>query len=113
MADRLSQEQAAQFQQLEQSLQIILMQKQQMQMQLGEIEHALKELKATTGQPHKMVGGILISVEKKALTIDLESQQDLLIVRLKKMDEQETAITSRAESLKRDILGSLKKEGER
>ncbi len=65
----------AQLQLYEQSLQNILIQKQQFQSQSLEIDSALKELEATK-EAYKIVGNIMVASKKEDLKKDLESKKE-------------------------------------
>ena len=50
---------------IEQNLQSILMQKQSLQLELGEIENALKEIQTAGDDIYKITGQIMIKSSKK------------------------------------------------
>ena len=75
----LVQEQLAKFQQAQQNLQSILMQKQQLESEKLETEKALEELKKASDDESvfKHAGTIMIKSNKKDLTDELEEQMEL------------------------------------
>jgi len=98
-----------QLQMFEQSLQSFLGQKQQFQMQLVEIESALGELE-TTNKSYKIVGNIMVESDKSELKADLQSKREMLELRIKTMEKQESQVREKASKLQSEILNKMKKE---
>ena len=98
-----------QLQMFEQSLQSFLSQKQQFQMQLAEIESALGELKATA-KAYRIVGNIMVESDKDELKADLQSKMEMLELRIKTMEKQESHVREKASKLQSEILMKIKKE---
>jgi len=98
-----------QLQMFEQSLQNFLGQKQQFQAQLVEIESALSELEGTD-KAYKIVGNIMVESNKDELKADLQSKKEMLELRIKTMEKQETQVRERASKLQSEILKKIKKE---
>ncbi len=98
-----------QLQMFEQSLQNFLGQKQQFQIQLVEVESALNELNATE-KAYKIVGNIMVETDKNELKADLQSRMEMLELRIKTIEKQESQIRERASKLQSEILEKIKKE---
>jgi prefoldin beta subunit len=98
-----------QLQMFEQSLQSFLGQKQQFQSQLVEIESALGELESTD-KAYKIVGNIMVESEKNELKADLQSKKEMLELRIKTMEKQESQVREKASKLQSEILKKIKKE---
>ena len=98
-----------QLQMFEQSLQNFLGQKQQFQLQLIEIESALGELESSS-KAYKIVGSIMVETEKNELKADLQSKKEMLELRIRTMEKQETQVREKASKLQSDILKKIKKE---
>ncbi len=99
----------SQLQLFEQSMQTILSQKQQFQMQLVEIESALGELDKTD-TAYKIVGNIMVASKKEDLKSDLKSKKDIIDLRLKTLEKQENQIKEKAEKLQSEVLKKIKNE---
>lgn len=99
-----------QLQMLEQSLQNFLGQKQQFQIQLVEIESALSELEDTE-KAYKIVGNIMVESDKSELKNDLRSKKELVELRIRTIEKQESDIREKASKLQSEILKNIKKEG--
>ena len=98
-----------QLQMFEQSLQSFLGQKQQFQMQLVEVESALSELE-TTSKSYKIVGNIMVEADKGELKSDLQSRREMLELRIKTIERQESQVREKASKLQSEILKKMKKE---
>ncbi len=97
-----------QLQMFEQSLQNLLVQKQQFQTQLVEVESALKELDGSK-EAYKIVANIMVSTKKEDLNKDLEEKKESLNLRIKTLEKQETTIKEKAQKLQKDVMESMKK----
>lgn len=107
--EKETEQKIGQLQMFEQSLQSFLGQKQQFQAQLVEIESALGELE-TTEKAYKIVGNIMVESDKNELKADLQSKKEMLELRLKTMERQETQVREKASKLQSEILKKIKKE---
>ncbi len=102
-----TEQEIAQLQLYEQSLQNILMQKQQFQSQSLEIDSALKELEATK-EAYKIVGNIMVASKKEDLKKDLESKKETIALRIKTMEKQENQIREKAKKLQEEVSKKIK-----
>ena len=98
-----------QLQMFEQSLQNFLGQKQQFQAQLVEIESALSELE-NTDKAYKIVGNIMVESNKDELKADLQSKREVLELRIKTMEKQESQVREKTSRLQSEILKKIKNE---
>ena len=98
-----------QLQMFEQSLQNFLGQKQQFQVQLVEVESALGELESTN-KAYKIIGNIMVENDKNELKADLQSKKEMLELRIKTMEKQETQVREKTSKLQSEILKKIKKE---
>src|SRR3989344_7371282 len=99
----------SQLQMFEQSLQNFLGQKQQFQVQLVEVESALNELE-NTEKAYKIVGNIMVESDKNELKADLNSRKEMLELRIRTMEKQESQVREKASKLQSEILKNIKKE---
>ena len=98
----------AQLQLIEQSLQSLMSQKQQFQLQLIEIESALKELESTT-EAYKIVGPIMVLSKKDNLQSELDSKKGIIELRIKNIDKQETQIREKSAKLRARVMEKMGK----
>ncbi|MDR2700114.1 MAG: prefoldin subunit beta [Nitrososphaerota archaeon] len=102
MSDELSklppnvQERLLRLQQLQQTLQSILAQKQQVDMEKNEVEQTLAEMAKTTDDAvlYKSIGSLLIKSDKTKIFVDLNERKDLLATRSAVIAKQEERIRS-------------------
>ena len=95
-----------QLQLLEQSMQNLLMQKQQFQLQQVEIESALKELE-NVEEAYKIVGNIMVLSKKSGLNDDLTSKKEIVELRVKSIEKQETQLREKASKLQGEVLKEM------
>ena len=98
-----------QLQLLEQSMQNLLMQKQQFQLQQVEIESALKELEKTK-EAYKIVGNIMVLSKKEDLDAELSSKKEVIELRIKTMEKQEGQLREKASKLQSEVLKGMSKD---
>ena len=96
-----------QLQLLEQNLQNFLMQKQQFQLQLIEVESALKEIE-TTKKAYKIIGNIMVDTGKEELKDELSKKKEMLEIRLKTLEKQENQFREKASRLQEEVLKEMK-----
>ncbi len=85
-------EQLARYDQVQQNLQAVLIQKQQVEMELSETEKALEELaKASDSEAiYKFAGNLLVRVDKPSIVKDLTEKKELGGTRKMVLVKQET-----------------------
>ena len=93
---------------LEQNLSQIAMQKQQFQLQLSEIESAMKELE-TREKAYKIVGNLLIESDKKTLVEELTGKKEVTELRIKAFEKQESKFKDKVKDLQKSVLDNLGK----
>ena len=97
------------LQQLQQTLQGVVNQKQQVEMQLNEVEQAVGELEKLTETAiiYKSIGALLIKSEKGKVTSDLTDRKELLKMRVEVLTKQDerlrTQVKDLQEKLQRDL----------
>ena len=95
----IPQEKIQEMQFLEQNLQSLLMQKQAFQMELGEVDSALEEVKETDDDVYKITGQILIKKDPKKLEKELQDKKKILELRLNSIEKQELELAKKAEEI--------------
>jgi prefoldin beta subunit len=100
-----------QLQLMEQSIQTVLMQRQQLQAQLIEIESALKEIQGTDNA-YKILGNIMVKTDKNTLENELKSKKEIVDLKTKTLEKQEKSIRDRSKSLQEEVMKRLKPESD-
>jgi prefoldin beta subunit len=98
------QEKLQELQELEQTLQNVLMQKQAFQMEIAETEAATSELKKSDGEVFKIIGQLMIKSDIKKTKDEFEEKQKLLNMRLKNLDKQESTLTEKLQKIREEFM---------
>jgi len=103
-------EQLVRFEQLQQNLQAIVLQKQQVDLESSEVDRALTELKkaADTDAVYKSAGNILVRSKKEDLLKDLEERKELANTRSTVLGKQEGRVRENIKDLQAKIEEALK-----
>src|SRR5579875_2853250 len=105
------QEQLAKYEQLRQTLQTVLAQKQQLEAELADTERAIQELKkaAPDAATYKIAGSILVKVPKDTL---LKEKKELTNTRVMVLSKQEQRLQANIQELQAKIQEMLKPKQE-
>ena len=104
------QNQIAQYQQLQQQLQVLASQRLQLEAKLREVEGTLEELeKVSADVPiYKSIGMLLVRQDDRvSLKTELEEHKETLSIRVKSLQKQEKSLSERYEQLGEKIQHSL------
>jgi prefoldin beta subunit len=104
------QQRLVRLQQLQQTLQGVLTQKQQLELELTEIEQALDELEKLTDNAtiYKSIGSLLVKSEKGKVTTDLNERKELLDMRVNVLGKQEERLRSQLKELQTKLQRDLR-----
>jgi prefoldin beta subunit len=116
MSDELSrlppqvQQRLLRLQQLQQTLQSVLTQKQQLELELNEVKQALSELEKLTDAAviYKSIGSLLVKSEKASVTTELTERKDLLKTRIDVLGKQEERLRSQVKDLQTKLQQDLR-----
>ena len=84
------------------------MQKQAFQFELNETENALKEVKDAEGDILKLTGQIMLKASKDDVEKDLSHKQEILKLRTKSIEKQESNFKEEAEKVREEVMKKLK-----
>ena len=103
------QERLLRLQQLQQTLQTILAQKQQVEMEKTEVDQTLAELLKTADEAviYKAIGSLLVKAEKAKVTEELNERKSLLDTRSTVMARQEERIRSQVKEAQTKLQEDL------
>lgn len=116
MSDELSklppqvQERLLRLQQLQQTLQSVLAQKQQVDMEKTEVEQTIAELQKTADDAvvYKAAGSLLIKAEKAKITDELVEKKELLDTRSSVLARQEERLRNQVKEAQTKLQEDLK-----
>jgi prefoldin beta subunit len=99
----------AQFQNYQQQLQSILIQKESMKMQDLEIERALEELNTTAQKAaYKITGQVMVSKPVEELKKELDETKENIGVRIKSLEKNEERINNKLKELQEKLKEAIK-----
>jgi prefoldin beta subunit len=103
------QERLLRLQQLQQTLQSVLAQKQQVELEMSEIDQASTELQklADDAVVYKATGSLMIRAEKTKMIAELSERKDLLNTRVTILAKQEERLRSQLKELQTKLQQDL------
>ncbi len=103
------QEQLVRLQQLQQTLQSVVAQKQQLDLELNETDKAVTELdKSTDDTPvYKSVGSILVKANRQTLLTELKERKEFLTTRVTVLGKQEERTRERLKEVQEGLQQRL------
>lgn len=113
MSENNFQEKVNRLSMMEQNSQYLSSQRQNFQNQMLEIDSALQELE-TSSESYRILGAVMIKVDKTKLKKELEEKKEVVDVRIKSIEKQEKQIKEKSEKLRDEVLKSMdnKKDGD-
>jgi prefoldin beta subunit len=98
------------LQQLQQTMQGVMAQKQQIELQLTEVEQATGELEKLdeTAVIYKSIGALLIKSEKDKVTTELTERKELLTMRVDVLAKQEERLRTQVKDLQDKLQQDLR-----
>lgn len=97
------------LQQLQQTLQAVLSQKQQLELELTETDQALSELEKAEEDAviYKSIGSLLVKAKKAQVTTELDDRKELLNTRISVLGKQEQRLRTQAKELQAKLQRDL------
>jgi prefoldin beta subunit len=98
------------LQQLQQTLQGVMAQKQQLEMQLTEVEQAAGELEKLdeTAVVYKSIGALLVKSEKDKVSTELAERKELVKMRVDVLAKQEERLRTQVKDLQEKLQQDLR-----
>jgi len=108
MTDKETQKKVEKLHAIEEGLRNILVQKQNLQLQLLEMENALGELETTKGNAYKIIGGIMVELPTEEIKKDLNSKKEIVDIKVNNLERQENKLKEESSTLQKEVLSTLK-----
>lgn len=104
------QERLLRLQQLQETLRTVLAQKQQLDIELLEIDRALSELEKAPDEAivYKSIGSLLIRTDKAKVTNELNERKELTSMRISVLTKQEERLRSQIKELQEKLQRDLR-----
>ncbi|MBI5222937.1 prefoldin subunit beta [Candidatus Micrarchaeota archaeon] len=96
------------YENMEKQLEVLLIQKHQLEIQRSEIRHAVDALKGATGDVYRSVGTVLIHTTKDTAEKDLKEKEELLEVKVNALAKQEERLRSTVMDQQKKLQERLK-----
>ena len=98
------------LQQRQQTLQAVLRQKQQLELDLTQVEQALSELETLNDSAiiYKSIGSLLVKSERAKVADELNERKDLLNMRINVLGKQEERLRSQIKDLQLKLQRDLR-----
>jgi prefoldin beta subunit len=106
-------QQILRLQQLQQTLEIVLSERQKIEAELVEINNAIEEIGKTTEDSiiYKLVGRIMIKSNKETLKNELMEKKEIMETRAKVLEKQEERTRAQLTTLQKDLQKALSEAG--
>lgn len=105
--EKETEEKLNQLQMIEQNMQSFLLQKQNIQVQIMEVESALAEMEKTD-LVYKIIGNVMVAAKKDDLKKELQSKREVLNLRMSSVEKQEEKLREKASKMQSEVLKSMK-----
>jgi prefoldin beta subunit len=99
------------YENLEKQLEVVLIQKHQLQLQQNEVKHALEEVKKASGNVFRSAGSIMVQSTKEEAEKDLKERQELIDVKLGALEKQEAKLRESVTEAQKELQEKLKGHG--
>ena len=97
------------LQQIQQQLQVLMYQKQNVQVQQAEIENALKEVESgESTELYEIIGTVMIKREREGLLKSLKEKNEILELRLSTLEKQIDNLSKSAKSIQDEVISLSK-----
>ena len=99
------------YENTEKQLQVVVLQKHQMQLQLNEINLASEELKKASGDVYKSVGAIMVKSNRADAEVDIKERKEVLTMRLSSLAKQEEKMREHLTGIQKALQSQMKAPG--
>jgi len=97
----------AEYENLEKQLEVLLIQKHQLQIQSNEVKHAVDELKKADGNIYRSIGSVMMQSSKEDAEKELDERAELIKVKLGALEKQEEKLRGVVMDRQKKIQESL------
>ncbi len=101
MGENISTKNIEELKILENNLQLMIQQRQSLQMELNEVENALQELDDYGDEAYKIVSGIMIKTKTEELATLLNEKKEVLEKKIDAVEKQERIVNEKAAEARR------------
>lgn len=88
---------------LEQNYQNLVLQKQAFQIELAEVQSAMKEMENSGDEVYKIIGQLMVKTQKEKIKEELQSKEQILKMKVKSFEKQEDLMSEKLEKMKAEV----------
>ncbi len=88
---------------LEQNYQNLVLQKQAFQIELAEVQSAMKEMENSGDEVYKIIGQLMVKTQKEKIREELQSKEQILKMKVKSFEKQEDLMSEKLEKMKAEV----------
>jgi len=96
------------FENMEKQLEVLLMQKNQLRVQLTETKNAREELEHAAGDVYKSIGSLVMKTTKDKAEKDLKDKTELIEVKLVAIEKEEEKLRNAIKTLQESLQKQMK-----
>jgi prefoldin beta subunit len=104
-------EKIMEYENMEKQLEVVLIQKHQLQLQLNELKHAAEELTKAKGDIYKSIGSLMILSNREESAKELKDRQELVEVKLTALGKQEEKLRASLTEAQKSLQERMKAYG--
>ncbi|NYZ76859.1 prefoldin subunit [Candidatus Micrarchaeota archaeon] len=100
------------YENLEKQLEMLLLQRNQLKLQLGETKNAQEELRHATGEIYKSAGSLVLKTTKENAEKELKERKELIEIKLNAIQKEEEKMRIVLKELQESLQEQMKKYGQ-
>lgn len=105
--DKQTRDELVEYQNLQQQIQLLLLQRQQVLAAIAELEKAREEVDKSSGGFYRFIGSVLVPKKKEELKKELKEEKESLELRRDVFQKQEARLRERFEALRKKLEAKL------
>lgn len=102
----------AEYENMEKQLEVMLLQKNQLRLQLTETKNAQEELKHATGEIYRSIGSLILKTTKDDAEKDLKDRKELMELKLNAIQKEEEKLRTTLKDLQESLQERMKVYGQ-
>ena len=96
------------YENMEKQLEVLILQRNQLKLQLTETKNAEEELKHATGEVYKSVGSLVLKTTKEKAENELKEKKELIDVKLNAIHKEEEKLRNALKELQQGLQTQMK-----
>ncbi len=101
------------YENMEKQLEVLILQRNQLKIQLSEVKNAQDELKHATGEVYKSAGSLIIKTTKENAEKELKEKKELIDIKLNAIQKEEEKLREAIKDLQKGLQEKMKEYGQK